>query len=81
MYSYYGSEWTWQLVMAMKTYLTLSRLPELEHHHQMKLSVIPRTLLFGAGVTPSAEDGQHILSHIDRMVYQTKPNLLNNIIL
>ena len=34
-------------VMAMKGFFTLSRSPELEPHHQMQFSVIPKTSLFG----------------------------------
>ena len=35
-----------QSVMAMKGYSTLPKSKELEPHHQMQFSVVPRTLLF-----------------------------------
>ena len=38
-------------VMAMKGYF-----PELESHHQMQFSVIPRTPLFGTFLPPSVWD-------------------------
>ena len=39
-------------VMAMKGYFTLPRAPELESHHHIQFSVIPRISFFG-GVTVS----------------------------
>ena len=33
-------------IMAMKRYLTFIRAPELEPHHQMQFTIIPRTTLF-----------------------------------
>ena len=38
-------------VMEMKSYFTLLRAPEVESHHQIQFSVIPRTPLLG-GVLP-----------------------------
>ena len=38
----------------MKEYSTFSKVPALEPHHQMKISIIIRTL-FGDGSFPSAE--------------------------
>ena len=40
-------------VIAMKGYPTLLRSLELEPQHQMQFSVIPRTHLFGLGLTHS----------------------------
>ena len=50
-------------VMVIKEYFTLFRATELELHHQMKFSVILRTLFFGEGgkrCYSSAEDAVSI---------------------
>ena len=49
----------------MKRYTPLTRAPELEPHHQIQFSVIPRTLLVCMVSFFHREYNQHILSYMD----------------
>ena len=56
-------------VVAMKAYSTLPRSPEVELHHLIRFSVIPRILFFSSGlVLPQGREyNQHILSSANRV--------------
>ena len=59
-------------VIAVKRYFTLTRSPELETHHLMQFSLIPRTplLVCGGGLAPLQRQNQFILNLADRAAWR-----------
>ena len=56
--------------MEMNEYSSLLRAPELEPHHPMQFSVIPRTPLLGRNVLSLYKGySLHILNFINRAIY------------